>query len=260
MLLFCAGISVILLTFSSWWQDGYCRAWVRCSDTIPHARNRQWVFPYALFSFWSGKVSFQISPVNLPVHLIGENSISWLPQGVRMSCALYLWTGLQTRAKEVSSQCRTPATVPADHWGPWMPLLPPVTSDYYGQDQWRLKFSRNQRHPDNLSKHRFAFHLQKCERLLRLLVDPWMLSTCPWTSTVGCWYHGCRYFSRKVRKWGGAWVLLFLLFLVGLGFELGASYLQSRCSTAWDTTAVHFCSGYFGDGVSWTSCWSQPPK
>jgi hypothetical protein len=47
--------------------------------------------------------------------------------------------------------------------------------------------------------------------------------------------------------------------LVGLGFELKASCLQSRCSAGWSIPLVHFCSGYFGDGISWTifSDWPQ---
>jgi hypothetical protein len=48
-------------------------------------------------------------------------------------------------------------------------------------------------------------------------------------------------------------------FLVGLGSELRASHLQSRCSLTSVTPPVHFASGYFGDwGVSRTICqdWS----
>jgi hypothetical protein len=41
----------------------------------------------------------------------------------------------------------------------------------------------------------------------------------------------------------------FFFFLVGLGFELGASCLQSRSSTS-----SPFCSGYFGDEISKTLC------
>jgi hypothetical protein len=48
-------------------------------------------------------------------------------------------------------------------------------------------------------------------------------------------------------------------FLMGLEFELRASHLKSRCSIAWTTPPVHFCSVYFGDGVSQTICpvWPQ---
>jgi hypothetical protein len=45
------------------------------------------------------------------------------------------------------------------------------------------------------------------------------------------------------------------LFLVGLGFELRASYLQNRCCAAWPTPPVH----YFRNGVSGTICLHWPP-
>jgi hypothetical protein len=47
-------------------------------------------------------------------------------------------------------------------------------------------------------------------------------------------------------------------FLVGLGFELSASHLQSRWSTTWATALVHFALVIFEDGVSWTICLGQP--
>jgi hypothetical protein len=61
----------------------------------------------------------------------------------------------------------------------------------------------------------------------------------------------------------------FLSSLVGLGFELRASHLQSMDSNAWDMPPVHFCSGYFGGGshelfgrtgLEPLPFWSQPPK
>jgi hypothetical protein len=42
---------------------------------------------------------------------------------------------------------------------------------------------------------------------------------------------------------------LFMHFSVGLRFELWISYLQSRCSTAWNT--VNFALGYSGVGGLW---------
>jgi hypothetical protein len=49
---------------------------------------------------------------------------------------------------------------------------------------------------------------------------------------------------------------LFTIYLwiggIGLEFELRASCLQSRHSTAWTTLPIHFCSGCFGGRVSWT--------
>jgi hypothetical protein len=40
------------------------------------------------------------------------------------------------------------------------------------------------------------------------------------------------------------------LFFVELGFELGASHLQTRCPTASATTEVHCVLVIFGDGIS----------
>jgi hypothetical protein len=45
------------------------------------------------------------------------------------------------------------------------------------------------------------------------------------------------------------WLCLAFSFLIGLDFELRASYLQSWHSTPWATPPVHFYSGYFGDGA-----------
>jgi hypothetical protein len=49
-------------------------------------------------------------------------------------------------------------------------------------------------------------------------------------------------------------LIFFFFFLVGLGFELRVLCLQSRHTTTWTTPPVHFCSGYFGDGVSAIIC------
>jgi hypothetical protein len=61
--------------------------------------------------------------------------------------------------------------------------------------------------------------------------------------------------------------ILFFIFLVELGFELRASYLQMRHSITWVTHPVHFCSGYFREavslaltGIELTSCHTQLPK
>jgi hypothetical protein len=57
---------------------------------------------------------------------------------------------------------------------------------------------------------------------------------------------GCfMWMAWKGRK--GMFVCLVVYFLVGLGFELRALHLQSRCSTVSHTSSP-FCSGYFGDG------------
>jgi hypothetical protein len=40
------------------------------------------------------------------------------------------------------------------------------------------------------------------------------------------------------------WTVLVLV-LSGTGFELRASHLESRCSTAWATPLVHFALGFF---------------
>jgi hypothetical protein len=42
-----------------------------------------------------------------------------------------------------------------------------------------------------------------------------------------------------------------LLFLMGLEFELRASYLQSRCTTVWATPPVHFAHVILEMGVLW---------
>jgi hypothetical protein len=43
-------------------------------------------------------------------------------------------------------------------------------------------------------------------------------------------------------------IIIFLFFLLGLGFELRALHLQSKHSTVW-LSLSSFCSAYFGDGV-----------
>jgi hypothetical protein len=63
----------------------------------------------------------------------------------------------------------------------------------------------------------------------------------------------------------------FFFFLVGLGFELRASHLQSRCCTTYclSSNSTPFCSSYFGDGsfqlfaqavLELLSSQSQPPS
>jgi hypothetical protein len=51
----------------------------------------------------------------------------------------------------------------------------------------------------------------------------------------------------------------FFFFLIGLGFELRALHLQSRHSTTWTISPVHFALIIFGDGVLQTICpdWPQ---
>jgi hypothetical protein len=46
--------------------------------------------------------------------------------------------------------------------------------------------------------------------------------------------------------------------LVGLEFELKSLHLQSRCSTAWATTPVHFALVILEKGVSQTICLGWP--
>jgi hypothetical protein len=50
---------------------------------------------------------------------------------------------------------------------------------------------------------------------------------------------------------------LFFFFLVGLGFEVRASCLQSRHSTAWAIPPVHFALVILEIGVSWGLSWPQ---
>jgi hypothetical protein len=60
------------------------------------------------------------------------------------------------------------------------------------------------------------------------------------------------------QMWGAIIQLttcLLPFFFVELGFELRASYLQSRHSTTWATPPIHFCSGYFGERVLWS--WTE---
>jgi hypothetical protein len=52
--------------------------------------------------------------------------------------------------------------------------------------------------------------------------------------------------------------LSFSFLLVGLGFELRALHLQSRCSTAWATPPVHFALVILEMGVPWTICPGWP--
>jgi hypothetical protein len=52
---------------------------------------------------------------------------------------------------------------------------------------------------------------------------------------------------------------LFVCFFGGTGFWTQGSALakllfKSICTIAWATRPVHFCSGYFEDGVWWTTC------
>jgi hypothetical protein len=77
--------------------------------------------------------------------------------------------------------------------------------------------------------------------------------------------HICTYVY--ITAYTHSFVLGFFLFLAELEFELRALCLQSWHSTTWAIPPVHFCSGYFGDGISgyfgdvvlWTIClnWSQ---
>jgi hypothetical protein len=48
------------------------------------------------------------------------------------------------------------------------------------------------------------------------------------------------------------------LFFVGVGFELRASCLQSRCSMAWVIPAAHFALIILEMGVLWTICLDRP--
>jgi hypothetical protein len=58
---------------------------------------------------------------------------------------------------------------------------------------------------------------------------------------------------------GFTYVWLFcLFFLVGLGFELRASHLQSRHTISWATPPVHFALIILEMGVSWTICPGWP--
>jgi hypothetical protein len=54
------------------------------------------------------------------------------------------------------------------------------------------------------------------------------------------------------------YIYIYSCLFVGLGFELRASCLQSRC--LWlEPCLQSICSGYFGDGISWTICLGRPP-
>jgi hypothetical protein len=67
-------------------------------------------------------------------------------------------------------------------------------------------------------------------------LNEWLLSLCAGFLTY--------------KKWDNKCVNHFVL--VGMEFELRASHLQSRHTTAWAIPFVHFCSGYFGNRISQT--------
>jgi hypothetical protein len=77
----------------------------------------------------------------------------------------------------------------------------------------------------------------------------------PWLTERSIWI--VSFFPFAFRHLVFLFFLNLFIYFRGLGFELIASQLQSRCTQSGHSTfwAIHpspFCSGYFGDGVSRT--------
>lgn len=114
------GIFKVLLTFSSWLQDGCRTTSIGSSHTAFQVRNRRWhrhgVCPHVPFSEQERNI-FPKLPVDLHMYLTSENSVSWTPLTARLAkrtpVFLRLCAGRQTRQNGVSSQSPIPAMVPS---------------------------------------------------------------------------------------------------------------------------------------------------
>jgi hypothetical protein len=73
----------------------------------------------------------------------------------------------------------------------------------------------------------------------------WCRQQAGWASREVCWM---RKANPKASLLYHSISVTFFFFLVGLGFELRVSPLQSRHSAAWTTPPVHFALLIFGDG------------
>jgi hypothetical protein len=89
---------------------------------------------------------------------------------------------------------------------------------------------------------------------------PWILVLLPPYSPLqsSCEFTLHVLFNYKLCMCVCVWYVRVFFLGGGLGFELRVLCLQSRQSAWMTPPLVHFCSGYFGDGISWSICPAWP--